>query len=103
MDGQAGLHSFFMKKIFGFLAQKIGFACSISNSQSFVDGWFLGAGITVKKWAWETRPFGKYEWRYSLVIHTRKDFKFGFSYTEYDCRNGKVFSFWYGAIIISHY
>lgn len=103
MGGKAGLHSFFMKKLLGFIAQKIGLSCSSSNSRAFIDGWFLGSGITVKAWTWESRPYGKYDWKIGFVIHSRKDFKFGFSHVEYDCRIGQVFSFWYGAIVISHY
>lgn len=74
-----------MKKILGFLAQKIGFSCWTGNSRAFIDGWFLGTGITVKTWSWESRAFGRYEWKIGIVLHTRKDFKFGLSYTEYDC------------------
>jgi len=102
-----------MKKLIGFLAQKIGFSCGSSNSRSFIDGWFLGSGITVKTWTWESPAFGRYEWKVSLVLHTRKDFKFGFSIVEYDCRKsineqrrskiGRVFAFGYGAIVISNY
>lgn len=92
-----------MKSLLGFIAQKIGLSCSSSNSRAFIDGWFLGSGITVKAWSWESKPYGKYEWKIAVIIHSRKDFKFGFSYSEYDCRIGKVFSFWYGAIVISHY
>jgi len=92
-----------MKKLLGFIAQKIGLSCSSSNSRNFIDGWFLGSGITVKAWSWQSRSFGKYEWKIGIAIHSRKDFKFGFSHVEYDCRIGWVFSFGYGAIIISHY
>jgi len=92
-----------MKKVFGFIAQKMGLSCSSLNSRAFIDGWFLGSGILVKTWIWETRPLGKYEYKLGLVIHSRKDFKFGFSHAEYDCRIGMVFSFGYGAIVISHF
>lgn len=92
-----------MKKILGFLAQKIGLSCGSRNSRSFIDGWFLGAGITVKAWVWESRPIGRYEWKFGVAIHSRKDFKFGLSHVEYDCRIGRVFAFGYGAFVISHY
>lgn len=92
-----------MKKILGFLAQKVGLSCGSSNSRAFIDGWFLGAGITVKTCSWESRAFGRYEWKIGIVLHTRKDFKFGGSRAEYDCRLGRVFAFGYGAVVISHY
>lgn len=90
-------------KILGFLFAKIGLSCSSTYGRSFIDGWFLGAGIKVAAWAWQSKAWGKYEYRLGLVLHTRPDFKFGHSFVEYDCRVGRVFSFWYGAIIISHY
>lgn len=92
-----------MKKILGFLAQKIGCSCSSRNSRAFIDGWFLGAGITVKAWVWESRPIGRDEFKFGVSIHSRKDFLFGVSHVKSDCRVGRVFAFGYGAIIISHY
>jgi len=85
------------------LIQKMGFSFGSGNSRSFIDGWFLGAGITVKTWTWQSRAFGRHEWKIGIVLHSRKDFKFGFSYAEYDCLLGRVFAFGYGAIVISNY
>jgi hypothetical protein len=92
-----------MKMILGFLAQKFGFSCGSRNSRSFIDGWFLGAGLTFKSWSWESRPFGRHEFKIGLVIHSRKDFKFGFSYTKYHSRIGRAFAFIYGVFFISHF
>lgn len=92
-----------MKKVLGFLSQKIGLSCSSGNSRAFIDGWFLGAGITLKTWSWQSRAFGRHEWKIGIVLHSRKDFNFGFSYAEYDCRFGRIFAFGYGAVVISYY
>lgn len=100
---QSYIHLRHMKKIIGFIAQKIGFGCGSHNSREFVDGWFLGAGITVNAWLWESCAIGRHKWKVAIVLHTRKDFKVGLSYAEYDCRVGRVFSFGYGAFVISHY
>jgi hypothetical protein len=93
-----------MKKILGFIAQKIGMPCSSRNSRAFIEGWLLGAWVTVKAWAWRSPAFGRREWRIGVAIHTRKDFKFGFFLTKYHYRvdrEGAVFSFGYGSIVLS--
>ena len=91
-----------MKKILGFIAQKIGFSCNSSYSRAFIDGWFLGAGIMVKRWVLESQSFGKYSYRVGVVISSRCDFVFGLVITEYNARTAHVFMMWYVAIVLSH-
>ena len=92
-----------LAKIIGFISQKIGFSCSSRNSRDFIEGWFLGTGTTVKAWRFESRPFGKIEFKFGFAVHTRKDFKFGFFKVRYDFRIGFVFAFGYGAFVLSYY
>lgn len=79
----------------------MGFSCSMLSKRSYIEGWFLGAGIGVKHWTIKTRPLFKRGYKVGFYIQTRSDLKYGFKINEQDGLKWYALFFGFGFFFIS--
>lgn len=91
----------FLRKLHGFINQKLGRSLVSGHSRDYCTGWFIGAGIKVSHWYFASPKLGRKAYRVSLFIQTRNDLGFKSKSIELDGRRIKGFFMGFMAVSIS--
>jgi hypothetical protein len=78
----------FLRKLHGFIAQKLGAPHLSGRSKDYSTGWFVGAGIKVIHWYYASPEFGHRAYRVSFFIQTRNNL--GFKFSSIDAKGRRI-------------